>query len=215
MSTDISSYLVKVEHIFSEIDKEYEYAQKHYGDFSCEGCQDNCCTTVFYHHTLAEYFYLAEGLDQVDDKIMNVMVMRSEMYFNEVIKNPFNVESLRIMCPLNLNDKCCVYKNRPLICRIHGVPSILHTPRRETQKWNGCKRFEAQHKEPYDHSIDRTKLFTQLATLEGQLRKDLVFPQRYKKTIAEMVLDYIKGEITAVNRNTSAKEIIRNNFGSY
>ncbi|MEO5361234.1 MAG: hypothetical protein H7843_12425 [Nitrospirota bacterium] len=200
MSFDITPYIDKLSEIFMASDALYQKSQEHYtvgGEpFSCTGCLDNCCTTVFYHYTLIEYFYLAEGLSQIaDDAMAEAIVERSQAYFMEIVRNPFKTDSLRIMCPLNFDGMCVVYKNRPLICRVHGVPSSLSQPGKANQRWDGCKRFTDQHGgKEFPVVIDRTPFYSQIASLEGQLRKEMVFFQRYKKTIAEMIIDYIKEE---------------------
>ncbi|MBF0318437.1 MAG: hypothetical protein HQL01_01355 [Nitrospirae bacterium] len=205
MSTDITPYVDKLAGIFAASDALYRASQEHYpmvgtdgtkGPFSCTGCEDNCCTTVFYHYTLIEYFYLAEGLSQIEDmEIAGAIAERSQAYLGEIVKNPFKTDSMRIMCPLNFDGMCVVYQNRPLICRVHGVPSELRPPGKAVQHWDGCKRFvDLNGREGLSFVIDRTPFYSQIAALEGQLRRELVFFQKYRKTIAEMVLDYIKDE---------------------
>lgn len=195
---DLSPYLAELVEIFSGIDTAYAAGQKACGGFSCTGCPDNCCTTVFHHYTLLENFYLMEGLANIDVTQANVVYMRAQMYYGEQLKNPFKLTQLRIMCPLNFNDKCIVYEHRPFICRIHGLPTVMLSPLKGTQRWGGCKRFQELHPEgkvgsggePTEYILDRTPFMARLASLEGRLRKELVYLHKYKKTIAEMVLDF-------------------------
>ncbi|MBF0456933.1 MAG: hypothetical protein HQK99_03455 [Nitrospirae bacterium] len=201
MSVDITPYISKLSEIFNASDALYLKSQNSYlttaGEaFSCTGCLDNCCTTVFYHYTLIEYFYLAEGLSQImDPEMAETIAERSQAYFMEIVRNPFKTDSLRIMCPLNFDGKCVVYQNRPLICRVHGVPSSLSQPGKAVQRWDGCKKFVELHGgKDFPVVIDRTPFYAQIAALEGQLRKEMVFFQKYRKTIAEMVIDFIKDE---------------------
>ncbi len=42
------------------MDLKYKEAADYYG-FDCTGCEDNCCFTRFFHHTLLEYLYIMEG----------------------------------------------------------------------------------------------------------------------------------------------------------
>ncbi|MBF0518545.1 MAG: hypothetical protein HQK92_02350 [Nitrospirae bacterium] len=206
MESDISIYMIRLSEIFSAIDADYKAAQDHYGGFTCSGCSDNCCTTVFNHYTLLEYFYLSEGLSKITDQaLLKVIFMRAEMYFKEVAKNPFNMESLRIMCPLNFNDKCIVYENRPLICRSHGVPSVLKVNTAPKQQWPGCNRFKENYAKDADGTFnpdfyfDRTSHYSMLAALEKQLRIEFTFFQKIKKTVAEMVLDYFNEEMIDIS----------------
>ncbi len=192
MDINIAAYLNKLSEIFKEIDKEYENTQKLYNNFSCSECNENCCTTVFYHYTLLENFYLLEGLRMIEPEKMITIRERAESYYNELVKNQFEFTSLKIMCPLNFDNLCCIYEYRPLICRIHGLPGILHTPHRGKHQWQGCKRFKELYGEEIYLYINRTPYYTKIATLEGQLKKELVFQHKYKKTITEMILDYAK-----------------------
>ncbi len=211
MSIDLSSYLEKLSEIYDSIDREYEALQEHYNHFSCEGCDDNCCTTVFFHYTLTEYLFLVEGLEAMDKGRFDFVLQTAKAYQKEFLKNPYEYESLRIMCPLNIEGLCILYKHRPLICRIHGLPGFLESPKKGKQHWSGCLRFRHIHGEDTERAIDRTPFYTQIATLEGQVRRELVFFQKYKKTIAEMIIDFSNDEITHVKRS-SPGDFIKENF---
>jgi Fe-S-cluster containining protein len=191
MSTDVSKFLDGLSEIFTAIDAEYEKARAHYEGFSCDGCVDNCCTTVFHHHTLIEYFYFIEGLGKLDPKLLDIAAARSEGYLSAMRKQLGNLNAARIMCPLNFEGQCRIYEHRPLICRIHGMPGVLHSVRGKNE-WQGCKVFNEKFAGRMDHVIDRTMFYTKIAALEGDLREELQFVQKYKKTIADMILDYKK-----------------------
>ncbi|MEO5357827.1 MAG: hypothetical protein H7844_11075 [Nitrospirae bacterium YQR-1] len=208
MEADILAYMERLSQIFSAIEADYKTAQEHYSGFNCDGCEDNCCTTVFNHYTLLEYFYLCEGLTKITDQaLLKVIFMRAQMYYSEVAKKPFNMESLKIMCPLNFNDKCVVYENRPLICRSHGVPSVLQVNTAPAQRWPGCNRFKenfaknAEGNFEPDYYFNRTPHYSQFAALEGDLRSDFTYFHKFKKTIAEMVLDYFNEEMIEFSAN--------------
>ncbi|MBF0472336.1 MAG: YkgJ family cysteine cluster protein [Nitrospirae bacterium] len=194
MPIDLSQFLDELSEIFNSIDKEYKEMQGVYGNFSCDGCQDNCCTTVFNHYTLIEDFIVSEGLGLLNPDQLEEAIKRSEAYCIELGKNRGNIESLKIMCPLNFEGKCGIYQNRPLICRIHGLPAKLNSPVKGVQTWAGCNRFQELHPDVTAGSIDRTKYYTQIATLEGRMRKLFSYTQKHKKTIAEMVVDFAKGQ---------------------
>jgi hypothetical protein len=192
MSIDLTPFLDQLTEIFSSIDKEYKDMQGVYGNFSCAGCEDNCCATVFNHYTLIEDFIVSEGLGLLNPNQLEQAVKRSEAYCIELEKNRGNIESLKIMCPLNFDGMCGIYSNRPLICRIHGLPARLNSPIKGMQTWAGCKRFQQLYPEINSDVIDRTKYYTLIATLEGKMRKLFSYTQKHKKTIAEMVMDFAK-----------------------
>jgi len=189
MSTDISKHLDGLSEVYAAIDAEYEKARAYYEGFSCDGCPDNCCTTVFHHHTLIEYFHLVEGLGKLDPKLFSIAVARAEGYVVAMRKQLGDLNSARLMCPMNFEGQCRIYEHRPLICRSHGMPGVLHSSRGKNQ-WQGCRIFNEKFEGRMNHVIDRTPFYTKIASLEGDLREDLQFVQKYKKTMAEMIIDY-------------------------
>ncbi len=193
-SEDLTPYIDKLGDIYQEIDAQYAQLQGVYNGFSCDGCEDNCCNTVFFHYTLLETNYLYRGLSEINDpQQIEVILQRAEDYSRQVVSHPYDSHKLRIMCPLNLEGRCIVYKHRPLICRIHGVPAVLHSSAKGRQEWDGCQQFvlrcgnDAKAK---GELLDRTPFYTRIATLEKQLREELVFFHKTKKTIADMVMDF-------------------------
>jgi Fe-S-cluster containining protein len=102
----------------------------------------------------------------------------------------------RVMCPLNFNGLCGLYDHRPMICRLHGIPHRLHKPGGPEQKGPGCGRFhkETQAGDHYGHEFDRTEFYSGMAAIEIGLRRRLNFRGRYRKTIADMVLDILNGD---------------------
>jgi Fe-S-cluster containining protein len=191
MPTDISRYLDGLSEVYAAIDAEYEKARAYYEGFSCDGCNDNCCNTVFHHHTLIEYFYLVEGFGKMDPKLFSIAAARAEGYVITMRKNLGDLYSARILCPMNFEGQCRIYEHRPLICRIHGMPGMLHSSR-GNNRWQGCKVFNEKFEGRMEHVIDRTPFYTKIASLEGGVREELQFVQKYKKTMADMILDYKK-----------------------
>jgi hypothetical protein len=51
--------------LFEQMDAAYDAVAGQYG-FFCQGCADNCCRTRFHHHTLIEYLYLMEAMNDLD-----------------------------------------------------------------------------------------------------------------------------------------------------
>ncbi len=199
MDIDISKYLDELASIYKDIDRAYDEGAEHYEGFSCEGCMDNCCKNVFYHYTLIENLYFIEGFLDLPDDISEQGIGKAKDYVKVLGKNPFKEIQLSMMCPMNFEEKCEIYEHRPLICRIHGLPAVLYSPK-GTQKWEGCWRFGEQHGDRIDFEIDRTAFYTRLASLERDLREEMSFMQKHKKTIAEMIVDLTKDEITVVKK---------------
>lgn len=185
---DISIYLEKLNEIYKEIDKAYADAADYYG-FSCEGCEQNCCDTVFYHYTLIEFFGLIEGFEKLDDERKAESLRRAEEYLRTLNRYRGREHEVKILCPLNYDGLCALYEHRPLICRIHGLPGAFKHPGKGTRSFPGCKRFEDINKMERKVVIDRTQYYSQIATLESQLRRQMDYMMKFQKTIAEMLLD--------------------------
>ncbi len=188
LQLDVSKYLEELFEVYREIDTEYEKIASEYG-FGCSGCEDNCCNTVFYHYTLIEYFALLEGFDNLPPETQKKSIERARDYVQQLNRYRMREEELKIMCPLNYDGLCSVYEHRPLICRVHGLPGMLQHPKKGKQLFSGCKRFEQQHKILEEKRIDRTPYYTQIATIETRLRQDMDYMLKFRKTVAEMILD--------------------------
>jgi len=200
MDIDIAPYFERLAEVYSEIDAEYDRVAKEYDNFSCQGCEDNCCVTVFYHYTLIESLYFMEGFEALPEEKKKESIGRAEEYVKELGNHPFAETGLSIMCPVNYDGLCAVYEHRPMICRIHGLPGVLHSPQKGTQKWEGCDRFKKLHGGNITHEVDRTAFYTRIAFIERDLRQEMVFMQKYKKTIAEMIVDQTRDEITLIKK---------------
>ncbi len=185
---DASRYLEELYEIYRQIDERYQEVASIYG-FSCEGCEDNCCQTVFYHYTLIEYFALLEGFDRLPQKQQEESLRRAKAYIDQLNRYRQKETEIRLMCPLNQDGLCTVYQHRPLICRVHGLPGILRHPRKGRQVFEGCNRFQSLHQRREDLLIDRTPYFTRIATLESRLRTEMDYMLRFRKTVAEMIYD--------------------------
>ncbi len=188
MELDISQYLDRLYEIYHEIDSAYSSAAEYYG-FSCEGCQENCCNTVFYHHTLIEYFGVLEGFDTLPEPLKEEALGKAEEYVKTLNRYRGKEEQIKLMCPLNFDGLCKIYEYRPLICRIHGLPGELNHPTKGKQPFSGCKRFEATNHKERTQIIDRTPFYTRIATLESEVRRSMDYLMKFNKTIAEMLLD--------------------------
>lgn len=175
--------------IFAGIDTAYDETAAHYG-FTCEGCDDNCCSQRFFHHTLAEYFYLFEGLKALEPEALEKVITRAFVTTDTYQKELQMGELMQMMCPLNQDGKCMVYKHRPMICRTHGMPHEFTRPDGEVAQGSGCHRFDAAHQS--ERRIDRTGFYRKLADVETELRLELNYRQRFRKTTAEMIVEMVE-----------------------
>jgi len=188
MALDKAVFTDRLFSIYSEIDGVYRESAKHYG-FNCDGCQDNCCRTVFYHYTLVEYFGLLEGFDKLPQGIRDESMRKGHAYLEKLKESKGGEEGLDLMCPLNYDGLCRIYEYRPLICRIHGFPGRFDHPVKGIQRFTGCKVFNETCQEEWTHLIDRTPFYVRIADLEGRLRRQMNYKARFRKTIAGMLIE--------------------------
>jgi Fe-S-cluster containining protein len=170
--------------IFAAMDADYERAALAHG-FVCRGCDDNCCRTRFYHHTLVEYLYLRQGLQALPaaerERVADLAV--------QVAMRQAAAPSEAVMCPLNAQGRCLLYAHRPMICRLHGIPHLLRRPDGRRQEGPGCGDFDRQCGAAAQSLLDRTPLYSALAELERELRRRLGFGDKIRMTIAQMVIE--------------------------
>jgi hypothetical protein len=187
------------EKLVRELEEIYGKLQQEYGrvarslEFSCDGCPDNCCDSYFLHHTYAEWAYLWMGVNQLPRARQQELIDRAQSYLEEC-ERALN-EDLRpqVLCPLNENGLCVLYKHRLLVCRTHGVPAAMTRPDGRTMRFPGCFRCQEivesrdeQEQLPY---VERTQLLRKLAFLENELlqnRRHLL--PKVRLTIAEMLV---------------------------
>ncbi|HHL34301.1 MAG TPA: hypothetical protein ENJ30_08070 [Desulfobulbaceae bacterium] len=161
---------------------------------TCRGCPDNCCDSYFLHHTYCEWAYLWQGLRELEEEQRATIVERAETYVEESRAQLARHERPQIMCPLNMDGLCGLYKNRMLVCRMHGIPATMTRPDGQSMRFPGCFRCQEVVKERYAGlddapAMDRTLLFQKMVTVESRLLGDKrhLMP-RVKLTIADMIV---------------------------
>ncbi len=179
-----------IEQLFEHMDQAYDQTASPSG-FVCHGCEQNCCLTRFYHHTLLEYLYLRSGLAQLPPVQQAKIRNQADDAVQQMQQLERRGDPVRVMCPLNVDGRCLLYDRRPMICRLHGIPHTLRRPDGRSQTGPGCDDFYAQSQTSSGHTLDRTPLYVEMANLERQLRRHLGFRQRIKMTIAEMIVNEI------------------------
>ena len=174
--------------LFEQMDRAYDEAA-HASGFVCNGCEDNCCLTRFYHHTLLEVLYLKEGLEKLAPEVLTRIKAQAESIVAKTTDLEKRDQQIRIMCPLNDEGRCILYAHRPMICRLHGIAHLLHRPDGQIQTGPGCDAFYTQCGLSTEGLLDRTPLYVAMAQLERQLREASGINEKIKMTIAEIILD--------------------------
>lgn len=177
----------RLQAIFAEMDRKYDEVAEAHG-FECRGCEDNCCLTRFYHHTYLEYLYLRLGFDQLDPSDQTIMLARAADVCRQAEMADKKGQRVRQMCPLNQNGLCSIYRNRPMICRMHGIPHELRKPGQPVIGGPGCGDFDVQCPDSAYIQFDRTPFYLEMARLENEFKAAAGISGRIKLTIAEMIM---------------------------
>lgn len=172
------------------MDHAYHKASSYYG-FECRGCRDNCCEERFYHYTVAEHLYLAEGIKPLGEAMIKEIAARAEEVIQIYGLHDMKGIVKRVMCPLNFDGRCITYAHRPMICRLHGIPHTIRKPGLPEEHGPGCHKFDEEitPQKTAQYSFDRTDFYTGMAAIEIEIRKALNFRGRFRKTVAGMIID--------------------------
>lgn len=186
-------FFIRLQKIYSNMDEQYRQTAEYYG-FNCRGCDDNCCRTLFFHHTYLEFFYLMEGIDALLPDIRKPLIERAKAANQKTAEMKKKRESFCLMCPLNVDGLCILYDRRPMICRMHGMPHELRPPGKKTVFGPGCAAFSIQCGSKKYFRLDRTLFYIEMSNLEKELKQKFNISLKFKKTIAQMLIE--KNEIS-------------------
>lgn len=187
------AFIRKLEILYAEMDSGYAAVADHTA-FTCRGCEDNCCLTRFDHHTLIEVLGLYNGYVSLADDQQRPLVRRARAYCRALQHHRRPGEPFRHLCPLNQDTRCLLYAERPMICRLHGIPHVMRHPRKGLITGTGCHIFEASRRPEDGQRLDRTPLYTAMAELERELRRVSGFAGAIRMTVAEMMVCFEEGQ---------------------
>lgn len=177
-------WLPRIDSIFGDIDRAYQAVAEAYG-FRCRSCEETCCRSHFYHHTFLEFFFLREGFRQMPANEQQRLARQAQRVCKEV-----EAGAEKILCPVNSAGRCRLYRHRPMICRLHGIPHKLHHPVRGWIVGPGCELFSRRHSSDDSLRIDRTPHYRRVAQLEQEMKAALGLQGRIRMTVAEMVTQF-------------------------
>ena len=182
-----SPFLKKLRTIWKDMGEKYQEAANYY-DFFCNGCEDNCCYTRFYHHTILEYLFIRQGYNNLELEIQNQVAERALKVCAKTAEYDKPGETVRLLCPLNFDGLCILYEYRPMICRLHGIPHELQKPSQDIIYSPGCEAFGKKCEGKKYTKFDRTPFYIEMAKLERELREVAGFTQKFKMTVAQMLI---------------------------
>ncbi len=143
MSTAKGTF-AKLTELYQRMEQAYSVCARTAG-LSCSGCEDNCCTSYFQHHTYVEWIYLWKGLNALSSAKRTLYVRQAHIYM-EHCTQALAINALpTAMCPLNENGRCGLYSHRLMICRLHGTRNKMTLPHGGERIFPGCSRFVGLH----------------------------------------------------------------------
>ncbi len=183
----------KMRDLYGRMGRAYDKSALCY-DFSCTGCEENCCEERFYHHTLSEFLCLLQGLQTLGQGRRDEIFARAREVAELYRMHDMEGQARRIMCPRNSDNLCSLYEHRLMICRLHGVPYKMRRPDGTETQGIGCHRidWDMSAEKSAECMFDRTDLYREQSGIEIELRQKLGFGQRIKMTIAEMITEIEK-----------------------
>jgi Fe-S-cluster containining protein len=181
----INSTFDSLMNLYKDMDDTWNKVALQY-DFKCDGCEDNCCKSLFFHHSFIEKAYLLYGLSLLDTDKKKTIISRAQNYYKKTFSQDFEIKSLKIMCPLNEKGRCLLYLYRPMICRLHGLPHELCRPGFQPVRADGCNAGNFSNK-PYI-KFDRTLFYQEMAQIEMAFRQNFNKSGKLKETVAQMII---------------------------
>lgn len=177
--------------LYREMEISYDKVAGQLG-LTCSGCSDNCCDSYFMHHTYIEWSYLWHGLSELSPEKQKEILGRAEEYERKCEESLSAGMRPQIMCPLNDNGRCILYKHRLMVCRTHGVTAAMTRPDGKRLQFPGCFRCQDIVEKNYPDVqqvpvMDRTGLLRQLVILEQRYLSGKHITPRVKTTIAGML----------------------------
>ncbi len=183
----MDTYFKQLAGLYHNMDNTWnQVAAKHH--FQCNGCRDNCCLSLFFHHTHIERAYLLYGFNTLTKDAQQAILKKAKHYYTATFDSGGIAvsKSKKIPCPLLMDGRCGLYQFRPMICRMHGLPHELHRPGFGPLKGPGCDagNFEGNK----DLRFDRTPFYREMAGIEMKFRTKTGLKGKIKQTIAEILL---------------------------
>lgn len=113
MLKEYEKFISELDNILNEIfesQKEYIFCKK--------GCS-KCCEKGNYPLSQTEFAYITEGYIKISEEKKIIVQNNIKTLLDKKQKN--NEKIFEHQCPFLINNECCVYKYRGIICRTFGI----------------------------------------------------------------------------------------------
>jgi len=158
-------------------------------DFLCAGCEESCCETLFFHHTLAESLALWAGVEALPEPAREALLERAGRVRQAEADHGPGSGTFRHPCPALEEGRCLLYEDRPMVCRLHGIGYTMVLPDGSCRTGPGCHAYEQRMAQSNvrPSPMDRTLLYRDMADLERELRLATGFSRRIPLTVAGLL----------------------------
>ena len=185
----------RIEELYRKMDSAYAAAAEQTG-LTCEGCDGViCCSVDLILHTFIEISYLRLGFKMLQPALQSEVLTKSRWMVDAKREAPHGDRYRTAVCALNFAGACILYKHRPMICRLAGIPHVFTRPDGSEAHSGGCKRFEETLRgQNPEAKIDRSPFYREMASME--LEAILAQGRRTEKlTVSEaLVIERFSGE---------------------
>lgn len=139
---------------FDKLLEKYFEQQKKY--IKCKKGCSICCSQGDYPFSQLEFTYLTNGFINLPSEI-KIIVQKNIQTLLEEKKN-FQGERFEHKCPFLINDECCVYKYRGIICRTFGL--CYYDDEKDYVRLPGCVHDGLNFSQIYDEKTKTLKIDT-------------------------------------------------------
>ena len=161
------SAIIRLRELYRRMDESYGEAARQTG-FSCDNCDgEACCTVDLPIHTFTEKLLLKQGLASLEARLREEILIRCGEMVRAKAEDPRGAAYRNSVCALNFEGRCALYNERPMICRLAGIPHFITRPDGKTLERGGCVRYEKEFRPSGpDLKVDRSDLYREMAAVE-------------------------------------------------
>ena len=149
--------------------------EQHYQYIKCKKGCSLCCSMGDYPYSWLEFSYLTKGFLTLPTSTKALVQKNIKKLLEE--KEKFQKDRFEHKCPFLINDECCVYKYRGIICRTFGlcyfddVKGYVRLPGCVYNGLNYSKVYDIENKTLNIKSIPRINLRIDKVLTSAQAKK--------------------------------------------